>query len=785
MATQIQIKRGSTTPAGLTVGESAMNTSTNQIYLGGTGGTVLVGGEVTGGVDMGAGSAVSANRIPTQSGVYNYVRNSTVTSFNGATGAVGGVTTSAANTFTALQSFSAGISAAGGVTFANAISVDSMKIGRGAGGVTSNVAIGDGLTQPVLSSNTTGYGNVGIGFDAIPYNTTGAENTAVGVGALEGNTTGSSNTGVGAYAAQNAYTTSNNTAVGAYSLISAQGSSNTAVGTNSLGSIVGDNNVALGNFAGKYRGTGTSSLTSGTGGIYIGHEARGSANATTNQIVIGTKALGLGSNTTVLGATTAVSATIYGLVNAPSGISAAGGTFSALTQFTSGLSGHINISETNATGSMYLLMARGTGVTAVFADTTTTPLVYQASAGNLGLKGITLVNGNDYLYITPTQITATNTVTPTASYFYFIAQGGNYFQSQTLSQIGDIGAVNSALALSIDPSTRVMTWGDGYDLTGVTSGFFGVNRSYAGMCADYAVEINSPTGKGLQLIYNDFIGAASNWVNMDVSSGGNYTLRPSGGLATVTGTLNVSAGISAAGGVTLAGTFSGTTAAFTGLVSSTVGFSGSGTNLKNIVTTFNGLSGAVTGASLGANTFTALNTFNAGISASTLTVSGGATFSGNVYLGDNATGVTATSNDFVRILAGTNPYGLWNGVAGIYQSRKNLSASTSGVICVTPEINFASYTTVELMVEYAETIAYSGGTAWASHKFLINVSSDEEYGGVSSSSYTESITKNGDVASIPFAISTSGASIQVTATVPANSGKIYNGWRFKTTMRVY
>jgi hypothetical protein len=88
LATQIQIKRGSTTPAGLTVGESAMNTSTNQIYLGGTGGTVLVGGEVTGGVDMGAGSAVSANRIPTQSGVYNYVRNSTVTSFNGATGAV-------------------------------------------------------------------------------------------------------------------------------------------------------------------------------------------------------------------------------------------------------------------------------------------------------------------------------------------------------------------------------------------------------------------------------------------------------------------------------------------------------------------------------------------------------------------------------------------------------------------------------------------------------------------------------------------------------------------------
>jgi hypothetical protein len=154
LATQIQIKRGSTTPAGLTVGEKAVNTSTNQIYIGGTGGTVWVGGEVTGGVDMGAGSAVSATRVPTQSGVYNYVRNNFVTSFNGATGAVtgvcaaaagtgisvsgstgtvtitnigvqsfngltgavGGVTTSVANTFTALQTFTPGISAAGVTT---------------------------------------------------------------------------------------------------------------------------------------------------------------------------------------------------------------------------------------------------------------------------------------------------------------------------------------------------------------------------------------------------------------------------------------------------------------------------------------------------------------------------------------------------------------------------------------------------------------------------------------------------------------------------------------------
>lgn len=145
MATQIQIKRGSTTPAGLTVGESAMNTSTNQIYLGGTGGTVLVGGEVTGGVDMGAGSAVSANRIPTQSGVYNYVRNSTVTSFNGRTGAVTGASLGA-NTFTELNTFNAGVSASaltvsGGVTFSgNLTTTGSLTtLGEGASFVLSGI----------------------------------------------------------------------------------------------------------------------------------------------------------------------------------------------------------------------------------------------------------------------------------------------------------------------------------------------------------------------------------------------------------------------------------------------------------------------------------------------------------------------------------------------------------------------------------------------------------------------------------------------------------------------
>ena len=257
--------------------------------------------------------------------------------------------------------------------------------------------------------------------------------------------------------------------------------------------------------------------------------------------------IGITSGNALLTNTDGGVASFNGITGAVTGVTVGGtNVFTALNSFNAGLSGNINISSTNVTGNvMYLLMARGTGVTGLFIDNVTTPLIYNPFQGNLGLKGITLSSGSDSLSILPGQVTANNSTNN--AYFYFIANGGNYFQSPVLSQIGDVGAVNSAMTLNVDPSIRVMTWGDGVLYTGVTSGFFGVNRSPYGMLSDYAVEINSPTGKGIQLMYNDYTGAVSNSVKMDVSSTGNYTVLPSGGLATITGTLNVSAGISAAG----------------------------------------------------------------------------------------------------------------------------------------------------------------------------------------------------------------------------------------------
>jgi hypothetical protein len=80
----IKLKRGSGAPTGLTFGEPAYDFVNHRLYVGVTGGTVLVGGS----------GAIGG-----------------VLSFNGFTGAVTGVTTGTANTFGPLQSFTNGVRA--------------------------------------------------------------------------------------------------------------------------------------------------------------------------------------------------------------------------------------------------------------------------------------------------------------------------------------------------------------------------------------------------------------------------------------------------------------------------------------------------------------------------------------------------------------------------------------------------------------------------------------------------------------------------------------------------
>ena len=390
MASKITIKRSLTAaaPAGLSFGEMAFvqgsGNTAEQLYVGISGGNpVWVGARVENTVTDWDSKTRLATQFATVAKINSLITSNTagVASFNGLTGNVNGITAGGINTFTQLNTFSAGISASSGVTFSKDITINSMTVGRGGNSNFSNVAVG----SDVLISNAQGNDNVAVGNDALKLNTQGGSNIAVGSAALSSNTTamdnvaigasalggatmGGSNVGVGSGALQNNSGTLNtgvgqgalswnygngNVAVGANALTTPGASdSNVAVGLSTLNIVTGANNTGIGAEAGYYRGSGEDNpLTSANNAIYIGFQARASAAAQTNEIVIGAKAIGLGSNTAVIGATAQSAATIYGLLNLPGGLSTTGATFTG------------NISAPNIVSSFNGLVGAVSGLT--------------------------------------------------------------------------------------------------------------------------------------------------------------------------------------------------------------------------------------------------------------------------------------------------------------------------------------------------------------------------------------------------------------------------------------
>ena len=129
-----------------------------------------------------------------------------------------------------------------------------------------------------LTNNTRGFDNISIGKNALNYNTTGSGNVAVGHTALTDNK---------------------------------QGSYSTAVGHGALSNISGSYNTAVGAYAGSANGveTGLSAYS-----VYIGYNNYASSGDQVNQIVIGSNAVGNGSNTTVIGNSDTVSTQLFGSV---------------------------------------------------------------------------------------------------------------------------------------------------------------------------------------------------------------------------------------------------------------------------------------------------------------------------------------------------------------------------------------------------------------------------------------------------------------------------------------
>ena len=194
MASKITIKRSLTAaaPAGLSFGEMALvqgsGLTANQLYVGISGGNpVWVGAQIgtTGtwtdnaaqtslatqyAIEQRIGVKIAANTagVASFNGLTGAVTG--VSSFNGLTGAVGGVTTSVANTFTAAQTFSAGITVSGGNL--NAVNINT----------TGSVSINN--TPATLTTTTAGNATV---FNSVATSLgIGGAATAITMGAATG-----------------------------------------------------------------------------------------------------------------------------------------------------------------------------------------------------------------------------------------------------------------------------------------------------------------------------------------------------------------------------------------------------------------------------------------------------------------------------------------------------------------------------------------------------------------------------------------------------------------------
>jgi len=198
---------------------------------------------------------------------------------------------------------------------------------RSGGNTQWNTFVGIDVGRSILS----GYNNSGYGGNALRTINTGLNNTAVGYNALNLCTIGSSNTVVGSgagYANVSAYgnalfgyisgtaltTGGYNCAYGSNSLIGATiGSYTTAMGYASLAALTTGNNVtALGALSGRYIADGATANATCDNSVFVGYMTKALASGQTNQNVFGYNAVGLGSNTSVIGNSSIVTFKAFG-----------------------------------------------------------------------------------------------------------------------------------------------------------------------------------------------------------------------------------------------------------------------------------------------------------------------------------------------------------------------------------------------------------------------------------------------------------------------------------------
>ena len=208
-----------------------------------------------------------------------------------------GATTADTGAFTSLTASST-LGVTGVSTLTGGAVVQGLTVGRGAGAVSTNTAVG----ASAFTTNSTGATSVAVGAFSLGLNSTGNDNTVVGYGAGyyitgSGNTavgrstlssgspsTGGSNTAVGFYALQTNTSGNYGTSIGYQSGYSSSTADyNTFIGYRAGYSTTGDQNTFLGKFAGNAV---TSGATNTIVGAYNGNQGGLDIRTASNYTVI-------------------------------------------------------------------------------------------------------------------------------------------------------------------------------------------------------------------------------------------------------------------------------------------------------------------------------------------------------------------------------------------------------------------------------------------------------------------------------------------------------------------
>ena len=523
--------------------------------------------------------------------------------------------TDAAQTFTGVQ------------TFSSDIVVNSVNIGRGNGAITTNTAVG----TDAISATATGTENAALGYNALKVVTSGARNAVVGSQAAKALLTGIDNIALGYRSLSTATSSESNTAIGSDALKALGDSTNdrnTAVGTGSFSNLTtgqynvavgqgtflnatsGSNNVGVGKYAG-FRDTNDVGVTSSNKSVFIGAETKPLSSTSTNEIVIGYDARGLGNNTMVLGNSLITQAKLFGALNLPNTTTSTTATTGALTVAGgAGIAENLNVGgNAKITGTLsiaggtpgagkVLTSTDNTGITTWETPTGVTTMAAIGSTPNANGATISGVNLN----LEPASATYGGVVTTGAQTFAgaktfspsitaasSLGIGTKFTPTLTAADIGDI-----LVGLDIDPTfvngtyTALSTYGMRVQGIGFGLGGGAVTSNIA---IGSGTLINNSTGSN-----NTGLGYRALQLN---STGiDNTAIGYNAGDKITSGSKNIFVG-SSAGSKIATGTTSNATGANSVLIGYDVRPAADGQTNQIVISGYNGTAGTV---GLGSNT---------------------------------------------------------------------------------------------------------------------------------------------------------------------------------------